>query len=343
MGNDLLNKSLYREQSKARSMSQTIQHHLAGRCPICGAQIAANTKFCEECGASLGNDKPAGAFCTFCGSDISGNEAFCPECGNPRSGIVCPDCGTLNYRSFCRKCDRPLNPMALYAIDKAKNDPRVKRAAAVKHELDQMEAEIARLEKLAANESRPTSTDALIDTSIEQSEATRRLLEDFAELTCTSPEPTQQERAQQTVQSQTVKQQQNVEKAKSESASIIDWGSDTPSHNPGAAASQLEELKKQYAAKSAEFQQALNDLIPDPADPPEIQRNFACAAMVTILTTTTTVTKERKRVAWVCNKCNIRHTSPSDCGVREFGGNWIYEDITKVKKTTTASTHSVNL
>ncbi len=311
-------------------MSQTAQHHQAGRCPNCGAPIAASAKFCEECGASLGGDKPAGTFCTFCGSEISGNEALCPECGNPRGGIVCPDCGTLNYRSFCRKCDRPLNPMALYAIEKAKSDPRVKRAVAVKRELDQMEAEIARLEQLVADM---------------QPEATRRLMEDFAELTGITPDPAQQEqRPQQTVQTQTAQPpRQQVEKAKSESAPVIDWGSDTPIYDPGAAASQLEELKKQYAAKSAEFQQALNDLIPDPADPPEIQRNFACAAMVTILTTTTTVTKERKRVAWVCNKCNIRHTSPSDCGVREFGGNWIYEDITKVKKTTTASTHSVNL
>ena len=340
MGNDLLNKNLYREQqSKTRTMSQTAQQHQASRCPNCGAPIAAGAKFCEECGASLGGDKPAGTFCTFCGSEISGNEALCPECGNPRGGIVCPDCGTLNYRSFCRKCDRPLNPMALYAIEKAKSDPRVKRAVAVKRELDQMEAEIARLEKLVANESHPTSTDALMDTSVEQSEATRRLMEDFAELSGTSSEPAQQEQRPQPTQ----QQQQSVEKATQESAPVIDWGSDSQSHNPGAAASQLEELKKQYAAKSAEFQQALNDLIPDPADPPEIQRNFACAAMVTILTTTTTVTKERKRVAWVCNKCNIRHTSPSDCGVREFGGNWIYEDITKVKKTTTASTHSVNL
>lgn len=330
MGNDLLNKNLHREQSKTRTMSQTAQHHQAGRCPNCGAPIAANAKFCEECGASLGGDNPAGTFCTFCGSEISGNEALCPECGNPRGGIVCPDCGTLNYRSFCRKCDRPLNPMALYAIEKAKSDPRVKRAAAVKRELDQMEAEIARLEQLIADE---------------QPEATRQLMQDFAELTETTPDPAQQEqRPQQTVQTQAAQpQRQQVEKAKPESAPVIDWGRDTPNHDPGATAVQLEELKKQYAAKSAEFQQALNDLIPDPSDPPEIQRNFACAAMVTILTTTTTVTKERKRVAWVCNKCNIRHTSPSDCGVREFGGNWIYEDITKVKKTTTASTHSVNL
>ena len=46
-------------------------------CPACGAQIAAGSKFCPECGAK----QNAGAFCTACGAAIPAGTKFCPECG----------------------------------------------------------------------------------------------------------------------------------------------------------------------------------------------------------------------------------------------------------------------
>ena len=46
-------------------------------CSACGAQIAAGSKFCPECGAK----QNAGAFCTSCGKEIPAGTKFCPECG----------------------------------------------------------------------------------------------------------------------------------------------------------------------------------------------------------------------------------------------------------------------
>lgn len=46
-------------------------------CPKCGAKVDANSKFCPECGQSLGPKK-----CSKCGAEIKDNNAkFCPECG----------------------------------------------------------------------------------------------------------------------------------------------------------------------------------------------------------------------------------------------------------------------
>ena len=46
-------------------------------CAACGAQIAAGSKFCPECGAK----QKAGNFCTSCGKEIPAGTKFCPECG----------------------------------------------------------------------------------------------------------------------------------------------------------------------------------------------------------------------------------------------------------------------
>ncbi len=47
---------------------------------------------------------------------------FCPDCGNPRSGITCPHCRTLNYRSFCSHCNAPLNDLAQDALTESSGD-----------------------------------------------------------------------------------------------------------------------------------------------------------------------------------------------------------------------------
>ena len=46
-------------------------------CAACGAQIAAGSKFCPECGAKQNK----GSFCTNCGKEIPAGTKFCPECG----------------------------------------------------------------------------------------------------------------------------------------------------------------------------------------------------------------------------------------------------------------------
>lgn len=45
-------------------------------CPVCGAAIAANAKFCAECGAAV-----ADLFCANCGTKLESSVKFCPQCG----------------------------------------------------------------------------------------------------------------------------------------------------------------------------------------------------------------------------------------------------------------------
>ena len=72
-------------------------------CPNCGAEIDPDADFCEVCHHYIRKD-----VCSFCGAHLTGKEAFCPECGNPRGGIVCPVCHTLNDFSFCKQCGTAL-------------------------------------------------------------------------------------------------------------------------------------------------------------------------------------------------------------------------------------------
>ncbi|HPF43586.1 MAG TPA: zinc ribbon domain-containing protein, partial [Syntrophomonadaceae bacterium] len=46
-------------------------------CPQCEAPLAANAKFCPECGAQLKTK----AFCTECGCELKPGSKFCAECG----------------------------------------------------------------------------------------------------------------------------------------------------------------------------------------------------------------------------------------------------------------------
>lgn len=44
-------------------------------CPSCKAQLAPDSKFCNRCGAKLGQK------CPNCGAEITADSAFCSECG----------------------------------------------------------------------------------------------------------------------------------------------------------------------------------------------------------------------------------------------------------------------
>lgn len=44
-------------------------------CPSCKAQLAPGSKFCNRCGAKLGQK------CPNCGAEITADSAFCSECG----------------------------------------------------------------------------------------------------------------------------------------------------------------------------------------------------------------------------------------------------------------------
>ena len=108
-------------------------------CPNCHAEVDKNAEFCPHCGHKLVD------YCTFCGAEMTPNETVCEECGMPASGVKCPRCGALNVRSFCRHCNMPLTKAAERAIEKAKRDPKVQKAAALMDKAAELEEKMERL------------------------------------------------------------------------------------------------------------------------------------------------------------------------------------------------------
>ena len=51
-------------------------------CPQCNAPLAANAKFCPECGTKIQEKK----FCAECGAILMAGAKFCPECGTKTTG-----------------------------------------------------------------------------------------------------------------------------------------------------------------------------------------------------------------------------------------------------------------
>ncbi len=109
----------------------TLHQH---KCSHCGAGIKAGSEICPQCGHALQQ-----AVCSFCGAPMSQHDLFCPACGNPRAGLVCSKCNALNFRSFCRKCNAPLNEMAQQALQEAKADPVFQKAGALAEDLAVLE------------------------------------------------------------------------------------------------------------------------------------------------------------------------------------------------------------
>lgn len=103
-------------------------------CPNCGAEIDPDADFCEICHHYIRKD-----VCSFCGARLTGKEAFCPECGNPRGGIVCPTCNTLNDFSFCKQCGTPLTDEARQLLAELQMTPEYKEMEALAKEIQKME------------------------------------------------------------------------------------------------------------------------------------------------------------------------------------------------------------
>ena len=117
-------------------VTNTKQKAALGVCPHCGAAVEAGYEICPVCGHKLVD------YCTFCGAAMLPTDIDCPECGMPSEGVICPQCGTLNFRSFCRKCNKPLSRVARKAVEKAKADPKVQEAARILARITQLEAEM---------------------------------------------------------------------------------------------------------------------------------------------------------------------------------------------------------
>lgn len=106
----------------------------ASTCPYCGAGIDLDADYCEVCHHYVRTD-----VCSFCGAQLSGNEAFCPECGNPRGGIVCPTCHTMNDFSFCKHCGNPLTEEAKHLLKELQMTPEYKEMEQLAQELQQLD------------------------------------------------------------------------------------------------------------------------------------------------------------------------------------------------------------
>jgi membrane protease subunit (stomatin/prohibitin family) len=65
------------EADKAMLKEDSWKETVRATCPKCNAPLAANVKFCPECGTAISQDK----FCSNCGKKVAAGTKFCPDCG----------------------------------------------------------------------------------------------------------------------------------------------------------------------------------------------------------------------------------------------------------------------
>lgn len=132
-------------------------------CPECGTTNDAEAQFCASCGAWLGRqtcpycnnptDQDADYceschryirqdVCSFCGAHMNVHDTFCPECGQPRSGIKCPVCNTMNEFSFCKQCGQPLTVEAKAMQARMLQMPEYQELRVLAREYDDLQSEL---------------------------------------------------------------------------------------------------------------------------------------------------------------------------------------------------------
>lgn len=285
-------------ERKSRNQQKTSNPKAEQRpCPQCGASTQSDWEICSKCGYGLHADT-----CSFCGTNLDEKDVFCSECGNPRKGIVCPNCDTLNFRSFCRKCNHALDEMAVLEIGKAQKDPIFKQILALAQELAGLEEQI---EKIKPVDEQP---------QIELSETDKNLIQQYKNLLVgmrssdgvfPSPLPkTDTETSTETLVKKPSKIQLSLD------------------------ISSLEGIQQAYKRKLEEMQETMKKLVPDNDMSPQMQRNYYSARKIPAIQKKVT----RTLAFWVCNLCGCRHNQPSECSKPELGGNWVYEEITVITK-----------
>lgn len=257
-------------------------------CKNCGASVEPDMEICPECGQNLLSET-----CSFCGEKINSQDAFCPECGNPRVGLTCPNCNTLNFRSFCRKCNTPLNDLAKQALALAKNDPSVKKTYLLIKELAELEKYI--LEETEDNKQLSEEDIQLIEQHKELLNLFRTSKPDYVEKKI---EPKKEGKA--------------TKKKLSFSINVVS----------------KEEAMKRYKEKLAEIQETLSSMLPDANMTPQLQRDFYSARKVEI----EILTKSKVPIGWLCNAYGCMHSQPNECSKPFSGGKWIYEERDVVVK-----------
>jgi putative virion core protein (lumpy skin disease virus) len=297
---------------KPRAWTQEeVRQATVRRCARCGAELEDGAKFCEECGMPVTD---ASLRCSFCGAEMEEDEKFCSECGASSEGIPCSNCGALSRRNFCSKCNTPLTAGAFRQLERARNNPKVIRVAEIVRDLDALEEEIEILEKEVDAVISIQTEDFLNDT-VPLDEDTCNLLDEYRNLFDGNINSVEDNRPKPEEKPSKPEDAENIRRKRE----------------------QLRELKAKKRAKKQEIQQALADLIPDPLDPPEVQRDFICATKVVAYEHINST--ERVKIGWKCDYCGLMLSTPSACGENEFGGHWVYEDkevITLKAKTGTA-------
>lgn len=261
-------------------------------CTRCGAATEPDWEICPRCGQNLHAE-----CCSFCGATTNSDDVFCPECGNPKTGITCPGCHTLNFRSFCRQCNTPLNALAHAALEQVRQSPQLQQAFAIAEEL-------AKLEELLSQ----SDEDAAERTEIpELSEENRAFVNQYKDLLAAFRGQGQEEKKETT-------------------------GSPSPEPTQKKKftlnISDKEEAVAQYNAKLEEMKNALNAMLPDPGMTPQMQRDYYTAIKVEM----TVKTNVKVKIGWQCNAYNCIHSKPNECVEPFKGGRWIYEDVEQVTR-----------
>ena len=226
-------KEMWRPKSQRKESSGTV-------CPHCGATVNSGDAICLHCGHSLTPDK-----CSFCGAPMKPNAKFCTKCGQPVEGVKCPQCGTLNSRNFCRKCNAPLTPNALKAIEAAKNDPKFKVVEKKAKELVELQSLIEELQN-AVPETQ----------SVPQlSEEDQQLINEYASLLDSIG-----------IEKPQVKYVEKQEEQNRKAYEIKGMS--------------LQDIMKAYREKAAEMDDALATLAPPPDFTPEEQRDYFSARKI---------------------------------------------------------------
>ena len=268
---------------EAQNVSVNTQQNVAlTACPYCGSAVEPDYEICPVCGHKLVE------YCTFCGANMAATDIDCPECGMPSEGITCPYCGTLNFRSFCRKCNRPLSRAARKAVEKAKADPKLQEAVSILVKMAELEAEMQN----ATDE----DDDVVDNTPHEPTEKELRLRElmdkvDFKPAEKPKAQPKQNKsRGREEIQTE---YQRMVEEANKVLESMVPPAGSTPQEQRNYSTARKVAVMETYKEK----------------------------------VTVSYLAGQEERMGWVCNRCQIFHPNPQACGVREYGGHWTTRTI----------------